>query len=151
MKRLIAILWLALAPAGALAQNTADAARQEVLAATAAWIEAFNTRDPQRIAALYAPDAVFWGTVSPTIRTTPREILEYFEASAARRPTLRMSLGEQHVRLYGDLAINSGDYSSRYMDGNNEIVTRMRFTFAFRKSGEGWMIVNHHSSRMPAP
>jgi uncharacterized protein (TIGR02246 family) len=151
MTRLITALWLALAAAGAFAQDTADTLRHEVMLATAAWIEAFNTRDPQRIAARYAPDAVFWGTVSPTIRTTPREILEYFEASAARRPTLRMSLGEQHVRVYGELAINSGYYTSRYMDDGREIATPMRFTFAFRKSADGWVIVNHHSSRMPAP
>jgi uncharacterized protein (TIGR02246 family) len=151
MKKLIAMLWLTLAPAGAFGQDTANAVRQEVLAATVAWIEAFNTRDPRRIAALYAPDAVFWGTISPTIRTTPGEILEYFEASAARRPTLRMSLGEQHVRVYGDVAINSGDYTSRYVQDGQEIVTAMRFTFAFRKSGDGWTIVNHHSSRMPVP
>ncbi|HUF22425.1 MAG TPA: SgcJ/EcaC family oxidoreductase [Burkholderiales bacterium] len=151
MTRLIAILWLVLLPAGAFAQDAADAVRQEVLAATAAWIEAFNTRDPQRIAALYAPDAVFWGTVSPTIRTTPREILEYFESSAVRRPTLRMSLGEQHVRVYGNVAINSGYYTSRYVEDGREILTPLRFTFAYRKSGGRWAIVNHHSSRMPAP
>lgn len=151
MQRLITALWLALVPAGAFAQDTADALRHEVMLATAAWIEAFNTRNPQRIAALYAPDAVFWGTVSPTIRTTPREILEYFEASAARRPTLRMLLGEQHVRVYGNVAINSGYYTSRYVEDGREILTPLRFTFAYRRSESGWAIVNHHSSRMPAP
>ncbi|HEV8644903.1 MAG TPA: DUF4440 domain-containing protein [Burkholderiales bacterium] len=40
-----------------------------MIAATAAWAEAFNARDAQQIAALYADDAVFWGTISPTIRT----------------------------------------------------------------------------------
>jgi ketosteroid isomerase-like protein len=46
-----------------------DAVQKEVIAATAAWAEAFNARDAQQIAALYADDAVFWGTISPTIRT----------------------------------------------------------------------------------
>jgi hypothetical protein len=26
-----------------------------------------------------------------------------------------------------------------------------RFTFVFRKAGGRWMIVHHHSSRMPSP
>ena len=128
----------------------ADSAEQSVLAATTEWAEAFNTRDPVRIAALYAPDAVFWGTVSPTIRVTPEQILEYFVSSAKHRPTLRMSLGEQHVRVYGDLALNSGYYTSRYIQDGAEIVTPMRFTFAYRKQNGRWMIVNHHSSRIPA-
>src|ERR1700694_3309329 len=73
-------------------KGTEDAAA--VVAATSEWISAFNTRDPDRIAALYAPDAILWGTVSKTIRTTHQEILEYFTESATKRPNLRMFLGE---------------------------------------------------------
>ena len=127
-----------------------DAAR-EVRAATAEWVETFNTRDAARIAALYAPDAVFWGTISPTIRTTPEDILAYFVSSATRRPTLRMALGEQHVRVYGDLAFNSGYYTSRFVQDGQETVTPMRFTFAYRRQGDRWMIINHHSSRFATP
>lgn len=127
-----------------------DDTERAVRAATAEWIETFNSRDAARIAALYAPDAVFWGTISPTIRTTPEQILEYFVASAGRRPTLRMTLGEQHVRVYGDIAFNSGYYTSRFVQDGREIVNPMRFSFAYRRDGERWLIVNHHSSRIPA-
>jgi hypothetical protein len=85
-----------------------DAVSAQVAATTAEWIATFNTRDPVRISALYAPDAILWGTVSETIRTTPEEILEYFTESSTKRPDLRMFLGEYHVRLYGNIAINSG-------------------------------------------
>ncbi len=128
-----------------------DGTERAVRAATAEWIETFNSRDAARIAALYAPEAVFLGTISPTIRTTPEQILEYFVASATRRPTLRMTLGEQHVRVYGDVAFNSGFYTSRFVQDGREIVNPMRFSFAYRRSGDRWMIVNHHSSRIPAP
>ncbi len=87
------------------------------------------------------------GNVSQTIRTTPAEILEYFEESSARRPNLRMILGEYHVRLYGDIAINSGYYSSRNSVDGKDVVVPMRFTFTYRKEGDRWVIVNHHSSR----
>jgi uncharacterized protein (TIGR02246 family) len=152
MTRILIILIIALAVFFATIDEKAgaDSAEQSVLAATAEWAETFNTRDPVRIAALYAPDAVFWGTVSPTIRTTAEQILEYFVSSAKRRPTLRMSLGEQHVRVYGDTAFNSGYYTSRYVQDGQEIVTPMRFTFAYRMQDGRWMIVNHHSSRIPA-
>jgi uncharacterized protein (TIGR02246 family) len=124
-----------------------DAISAQVAAATAEWIATFNTRDPVRISALYAPDAILWGTVSKTIRTTPQEILEYFTESSARRPNLRMFLGEYHVRLYGDIAINSGYYSSRNPVDGQEVLVPMRFTFTYRREGGRWMIVNHHSSR----
>ncbi len=152
MFRVLVPILIALAVFFATAEDQAgaDDAEQSVMAATEQWVATFNTRDPARIAALYAPDAVFWGTVSPTIRTTPEQILEYFVSSAKRRPTLRISVGEQHVRVYGDVAFNSGYYTSRYVQDGQEIVTPMRFTFAYRKHDGRWVIVNHHSSRIPA-
>lgn len=139
---------LAMVAATTPAQPQSDeAAAQEVAAATTQWITTFNTRDPAKISALYAPDAVLWGTVSKTIRTTPEEILEYFTESATRRPHLRMFLGEYHVRLYGDIATNSGYYTSRNPVDGQEVVIPMRFTFTYRNEAGRWMIVNHHSSR----
>jgi uncharacterized protein (TIGR02246 family) len=147
--RLLAATLLLLTGSVALAND--DAVQKEVIAATAAWAEAFNARDAQRIAALYAHDAVFWGTISPTIRTTPEAVLEYFTNSTTKRPNLRIAIGEQHARVYGDTAINSGYYTSRNVQDGQEIITPMRFTFVFHQRGGRWMIVSHHSSRMPAP
>lgn len=136
---------------GSLAYADDGAVQEEIKAATAAWAEAFNARDAQRIAGLYARDAVFWGTISPTIRTTPEAVLEYFTNSTTRRPNLRIAIGEQHVRVYGDTATNSGYYTSRNVQDGQEIITPMRFTFVFHRRAGRWVIVSHHSSRMPAP
>ena len=146
-----ALLLLLLAHNAFAEERADDAVSAQVAAATAEWISTFNTRDPARISALYAPDAILWGTVSRTIRTKPEEILEYFIESAARRPALRMSLGEYHVRVYGDIAINSGYYTSRNPVDGQEVVTPMRFTFTYRRQGDRWMIINHHSSRFATP
>jgi uncharacterized protein (TIGR02246 family) len=137
--------------AGSVALADDGAVQKEVIAATAAWAEAFNARDAQRIAALYADDAVFWGTISPTIRTTPEAVLEYFTNSTTKRPNLRIAIGEQHVRVYGETAINSGYYTSRNFEDGQEMITPMRFTFVFHRRAGRWVIVSHHSSRMPAP
>ena len=147
--RLLAAAFLL--PTGSVVLADDGAVQKEITAATAAWAEAFNARDAQRIAALYADDAVFWGTISPTIRTTPAEVLEYFTNSTTKRPNLRIAIGEQHIRVYGDTAINSGYYTSRNVQDEQEIITPMRFTFVFHRRGGRWMIVSHHSSRMPAP
>ena len=148
----IGTLLLMLLAQSAFAEERADdAISAQVAAATVEWIATFNTRDAARISALYAPDAILWGTVSKTIRTTPGKILEYFEESSAKRPDLRMFLGEYHVRLYGNIAINSGYYTSRNPVDGQEVVIPMRFTFTYRKEGDRWMIVNHHSSRFAQP
>lgn len=151
MKILARLAIAALLLASGLSIAGEDGTERAVRAATAEWIETFNSRDGAKIAALYAPEAVFLGTISPTIRTTPEQVLEYFVASATRRPTLRMTLGEQHVRVYGDVAFNSGFYTSRFVQDGQEIVNPMRFSFAYRRDGERWLIVNHHSSRIPTP
>ena len=148
VRRLLTACILALASQHGFAGEIADeAASRQVADATAEWIATFNTRDPVRISALYAADAILWGTVSKTIRTKPEEILEYFKESSATRPNLRMFLGEYHVRLYGDIATNSGYYTSRNPVDGQEVVIPMRFTFTYRREGSRWMIVNHHSSR----
>ena len=146
------LLLLLLLAHNAFAEEKADdAVSAQVAAATTEWIATFNTRDPVRISALYAPDAILWGTVSKTIRTAPEAILEYFTESATTRPDLRMFLGEYHVRLYGDIAINSGYYTSRNPVDGQEVVVPMRFTFTYRREGDRWVIVNHHSSRFAPP
>lgn len=123
-------------------------AKEEVAATTAAWVAALNSREPARITALYDPKAVFWGTTAKTIRATPAAVAEYFK-TAPQRPTVRCTLGEQHIRIFGEVAINSGYYTFSEVRDGKPVTTPARFTFVFRKRGQNWMIVDHHSSRMP--
>ena len=142
------LLWSMAAPAGDIGN---PAAVTEVKETTAAWIAAFNLRDAHRVAALYAPDAVFWGTVSPTIRVTPDEVFEYFDASATRNPNMRIGVDDQHVRVYGDAATNSGIYVTHNpQPGTEDVVSVSRFTFVYQRRDGHWVIVAHHSSRMPS-
>jgi hypothetical protein len=39
--------------------------KEEVAAATMKWGETLGQNDPDKMVALYAPDAVLWGTLSP--------------------------------------------------------------------------------------
>ena len=65
-----------------------------VTAATAAWRAAYDSRDPARITAMYAPDAVLWGTTAKIIAANPSAIAEYFK-DAGKRPNARVEFGEQ--------------------------------------------------------
>ena len=124
-------------------------AAQVPSAALQAWVDAFNSRDPRRIVALYAQDAVFWGTTAKTIATTPESIWAYFR-DGAQRPWTRVTVNVQHERTYGDTAIVSGAYTfADVRDGVASNIRPARFTFVFRRDGERWLIVDHHSSRVP--
>src|ERR687895_753267 len=80
--------------------------QKEIADATAAWVAAYNSRDGARIAAMYEPDAVLWGTASQKISPTPQAIADYFR-DAGKRPKARVEIVEQHIRVFGDPALNA--------------------------------------------
>ncbi len=100
---------------------------------------------------LYDPEAVLWGTVSPTIRDNPSAIRDYFKTLPTFPPEFKGALGEQRVRVYGDTAINSGTYNSSSIRDGKPITIAARFSFVYRNRDGRWMIVDHHSPAVPAP
>lgn len=128
-----------------------DAAKPEVQAATQAWVASFNDCNPGKLAALYLPEAILWGTISPTLISTPAGVREYFDRACAANPQFKATLGEQSVRLYGDTAISSGGYVfAREVQGQLRSFPA-RYSFTYRKVNGQWLIVDHHSSAVPAP
>lgn len=128
--------------------GTDTAAREQVAAAVAAWVAAYDSRDPARISAQYAPDAVFWGTSSKTVRANPADITEYFK-DAAKRPDARAQIGEQHIRVYGDVAIATGYNTFSDIREGKRTPNPARFSMVFHKRDGRWILVDHHSSRLP--
>jgi uncharacterized protein (TIGR02246 family) len=143
------ILLLALTT-GTVSPLVAASSAEDVGAATKAWADAFNSREPDRVLALYEVDAVLWGTVSPTLRNTPAARREYF-SNMPQRPNQRVTIGEQHVRVYGNVAVNSGTYTFENKQDGQVTTNAARFSFTFVLKNGRWMIVDHHSSAVPAP
>ena len=121
---------------------------QQVAAATDDWRAAYDSRDPKRITVLYATDAALWGTNLKAIAVTPAGVEEYFKDAQAR-PDARVVIDEQYIRVYGDLALNSGTYTFNGVRDGKPTTASARFSFAFRKQEGKWLIVDHHSSRLP--
>ena len=96
MKHLL-LLVTALVLLGELASALAGP-KEDVAAATKAWADAFNSRDPEKVLVLYDAEAVLWGTVSPTLRDTPDAIRDYFKGMP-NQPQARVELGEQRIRM----------------------------------------------------
>jgi uncharacterized protein (TIGR02246 family) len=149
MRNLSAFFFVALFTAcGNISADRTDTAKQQVAKATAAWVEAYNSRDPARITALYDPEAVFWGTTAKTVSANPASIAEYFK-NAPKNPNARVSLGEQHIRVYGDVAVNTGSYTFSNVREGKSVANAARYTFVYQNRGGKWMIIDHHSSRVP--
>jgi uncharacterized protein (TIGR02246 family) len=126
-------------------------AREEVAAAAVRWAEVFVDDNPDAILAFYAPDAVLWGTLSPTIRQGGAALREYFVAAFKALPGHKVSFGEQLIRVYGNTAINSGYYTFSYVKDGETKAIPARYSFVYMKGDKGWLIVDHHSSAVPAP
>ena len=142
----VLMIFMVIAP-----HSAGAAAKDDVSAATQAWIDAMNSRDPDKVIALYDSDAVLWGTVSPTIRDTRQAIQEYFNFLRTAPPEYKIVLGEQRIRTYGDIGLNSGTYTVFIVRDGKPATLPGRFSFVYRNLNGRWMIVDHHSSAMPAP
>lgn len=127
----------------------ADAtAEKEILAATDLWRAAYDSRNAARVNALYGKGAVFWGTTMKSIATSPEAIASYFK-DVSTRPNARVVFTEQHIRIYGDVAFNSGAYTFKDIRDEKEINTPARFSMVFQRQEGIWVLVHHHSSRTP--
>ena len=120
----------------------------QVAAATAAWRAAYDSRDPARITAMYDSDAVLWGTTAKTVAANPAAIAEYFK-DAGKRPNARVVFGEQNIRVYGDVGVNTGYYTFSDVRDGQPVSRPARFTMVFRNRDGMWRIVGHHSSEVP--
>jgi uncharacterized protein (TIGR02246 family) len=130
----------------------ASSAHEQIAAATTAWVEAFNKRDTGRLTQMYDPEAVIWGTDAQRLASGSSAIAEYFKNLAApQRSAVTAAIGEQRIRVYGDTAIDTGTYTFWVTrDGKQEAVPA-RYSLVYRNRDGKWLIIDHHSSRVPAP
>ena len=130
------------------AETVQAAPNEQVAAATAAWVEAFNSRDPARISALYDAEAVLTDAGEPRPRIGAAAIAEYYR-NAAKRSTQRVALGERKVRLLGDTAIDSGTLTYFEMRDGKATTTPGRYSLTYQRRGGKWLVVDHQTSLTP--
>jgi len=122
--------------------------REDAFGMVDEWAAAFNSGDVEKIVALYAPEALVLGTVSPTLATTPDDLRKYFGASSAAKS--QVVLGERAAAvLNNDATIMTGFYELSRLVNGQKVVTPARFTFILVRREEGWRIVHQHSSVRP--
>lgn len=113
------------------------------------WNDSLGTGDPEQVVKNYASDAVLLPTVSNRVRHNHTEIKDYFQSFLTLKP--QGKIDEQNIRVFGDLAINSGVYTFTLTRDGQPAQVQARYTFVYRKTGGQWLIAEHHSSAMPEP
>ena len=124
--------------------------KEDVGAATQAWIDGMNSHNAERVVALYDSEAVLWGTRSSTLRDTPATVRDYFKILQTVPSSYKVVLAEQRIRIYGDIAINTGTYTFSEDREGKPITRPARFSFVYKNRDGRWLIIDHHSSAVPA-
>ncbi|MFF8969090.1 SgcJ/EcaC family oxidoreductase [Streptomyces sp. NPDC014995] len=131
-------------------EKSAKPAANQVVSLFDTWNAALQTGDAQKVADLYADDAVLLPTVSNKVRTDRAGIVDYFEHFLENKPVGKKIRTIVNV-LDGDSAIDTGVYAFTLTDPatGTQRVVEARYTYGYEKRDGEWKIVNHHSSAMP--
>jgi len=141
----LTVILMSLAPAASAGP------KEDVAAAAASWATALGTDDSDKVLPFYSEDAVLWGTLSPTVRASRAALNDYFIGAFKALPGLKVSFGDQLIRVYGGAAVNTGYYTFSYVKDGETKNWPARYSFTYVKKGDHWLIVDHHSSAMPTP
>lgn len=143
MTLLMAVPAIGFAKPGSLPSKSEIARQFEV------WNAALQTRDPQKVAALYCErGGVLIPTLSNKIRSNRIEIADYFEHFLQLKPSGRID--QSFIRVLGpDNAINAGIYTFSLTKGGKPDTVQARYSFVYAKEQGHWCIMEQHSSAMP--
>ena len=128
--------------------------KEDALAAYQKFFEAFTTDNHDQVAALFASDALFYGTGSTEVVTTPEAIRQYFVAAlTGKRGAVKATPFTQTALVLSDsiVAISGKWQSERTLDGKMVTAGPSRNTVVMQKRGNQWLIVQFHNSPTPKP
>lgn len=147
MHRLIVFLFVTVWSASVLAGP-----REDALAEFQKFFTYFTTDNHDQLVSLFSSDALFYGTISPELVTSPGALREYFVTA------LSGSRGEVKANLFGTTATLLTDevvivtatwQSERTLDEAMTTNGPSRNTSVMHKRGDRWFIVQFHNSWKP--
>jgi uncharacterized protein (TIGR02246 family) len=113
--------------------------------------KSFDASDVKGVVSVFAPDALFLGTVSPILATKTEQIEKYFQGLTQFTPRSVVIEDYSTMVLSDNAVLFAGlDTFSQTKEGN-VIKTPARFTMLVTKGDQGWRISHFHSSARPNP
>jgi hypothetical protein len=128
--------------------------KEDALAAYDQFFALFTTGNQTQLAALFAPDALFYGTGSVDVETNPGEVIKYFTAalSGTRGEVKATPFQRTALQLSDNIVAISGKWQlERTLDGKMVTAGPSRVTAVMQKRGDKWLIVQFHNSPTPKP
>jgi uncharacterized protein (TIGR02246 family) len=122
-------------------------------AGVAAQFDTFNqawaTKDPAKVAALFSRDAVLLATVSNTPRTTPAAVQDYFVGFLKNSPVGEINTSS--ISMGCNMATRLGTWTVNLTDPATGVKTpvKARYSFIYKVEDGQWKIYHLHSSMMP--
>jgi uncharacterized protein (TIGR02246 family) len=114
--------------------------KEDALLVVEQFKKAFDASDVEGVVKLFAPDAVFLGTVSPVLATKTDQIDKYFQGLRQFMPR-SITIDEYSTIVVSENAVLFAgmDTFSQTKDGS-VIKTPARFTMLITMTGQGWRI-----------
>lgn len=137
--------------AAAISFTASAGPKEEAQAVADRFIKAFVAGDLEATTALFAPQALFWGTNSPDLGTAPDAVRKYFVDSYAPRattPLIGANIVESSVSVLSDETVL---IAGRWQVERPSATSHLRFTFVMHKADGQWRILHLHSSQRPRP
>ena len=128
--------------------------KEDAVAAYSKFFTLFTTGNHSQLAALFATDALFYGTGSPEVVTSPEGVVAYFTAalSGTRGEVMARPFQNTALVLSDRVVVISGKWQSeRTLDGKMVTAGPSRVTVVMQKRGDQWLIVQFHNSPTPKP
>jgi uncharacterized protein (TIGR02246 family) len=126
---------------------------EDAQAAFSKFFPAFVAHNQSQVAAMFAPDAQFYGTISPDLVTKPEGVLQYFTA-ALDRPDVTQATPLQltSTALSDNTVLIAGMWKvDRTLDGKTTVGGPLRVTAVLQKRNDRWLVVQFHNSPRPTP
>jgi len=113
------------------------------------WNEALKSKDYIRVASMYSStDLSFLPTVSPDFIRDSQSTEKYFIEFLKKHPVGTVTADK--VQSFGkDAYLHTGMYTFEVGSNDKRSSVDARFSYMWRKFGEEWKIVHHHSSALP--
>lgn len=115
------------------------------------WCESIGKAhgDAAIVTQYYAPKALLLPTLSQKILSNENHGLDAYFQKLTSHPDIKCTPKKLITRMYKETAINTGFYKFSYTDHGKIVNIPARFTFIYEKANGKWLIIKHHSSKMP--
>jgi len=105
--------------------------------------------DPKIVTQYYAHSAILLPTLSEKILINEHHGLDAYFKKLTSHQNIKCTPQKLITRMYKETAINTGLYKFSYTDHGKTLNIPARFTFVYKNEDGKWLIIKHHSSKLP--